>query len=72
METEQELAARVTELEIKLGFAEDLLDRLNLLVFEQQKQIEAMAGQIGHLRNQQSDGSGGPWRSLFDERPPHY
>lgn len=72
MEHEHELAARVTELEVKLGFAEDLLDRLNLLVFEQQKPIEAMAAQIGQLRNQQNDGTGGPWRSLLDERPPHY
>lgn len=72
MEHEHELTARVTELEVKLGFAEDLLEQLNQQVFEQQKQIEAMASLIGQLRNQQTDGGNAPWRSLLDDRPPHY
>ena len=34
------MEARLTELEVKLGFAEDLLDALNRTVYRQQQQID--------------------------------
>lgn len=70
----QDLARRVKELEIKAGFAEDLLEQLNQVVHRQQSIIEKMAQQIGQLRQQVADAdqdkSG--FRSLRDELPPHY
>ncbi len=72
MEPSHELTSRVTELEVKLAFAEDLLERLNQQVFEQQKQIAALAGQLAQVSRQMPDAGNAPWRSLLDERPPHY
>ena len=39
---ETEIERRVEELEIKLAFAEDLVDTLNRTVFRQQEQIEVL------------------------------
>jgi SlyX protein len=63
---------RLTALEIKASFTEDLLDALNALVASQQQQIEQMASQIALLRQQGAGQDGGPFRSLRDELPPHY
>ncbi|HTK01549.1 MAG TPA: SlyX family protein [Bordetella sp.] len=73
-EETQDLARRVQELEIKAGFAEDLLEQLNQVVHRQQTQIEKMAQQIGLLRSQlaDADDAKGSFRSLRDELPPHY
>ncbi|QNK68979.1 SlyX family protein [Variovorax sp. PAMC26660] len=68
-----ELAERVTELEIKSSYAEDLLDQLNMTIYRQQQQIDSLIQQVAHLRQQSQnasqDGSGGNPR---DELPPHY
>ncbi len=65
---------RLTELEIKASYAEDLLDQLNLLVYRQQEQIDSLSQQLTHLRQQQhsGDASGGAARDPRDELPPHY
>ena len=68
---QQDLAHRLTELEIKASFAEDLLDQLNLLVYRQQQQIDALAAQVAQLRQQAPEGQGAA-RNLRDELPPHY
>ncbi|WP_157122520.1 SlyX family protein [Bordetella flabilis] len=69
-----QLARRVKELEIKTGFAEDLLERLDEVVHRQQSQIERLAQQLGRLRQQaaEADADKGEFRSLRDELPPHY
>jgi SlyX protein len=76
MQDADELARRVKELEIKTGFAEDLLERLNEVVHRQQLQIERLAQQLGQLRQQvaeaDADADKGAFRSLRDELPPHY
>jgi SlyX protein len=76
MQDADELARRVKELEIKIGFAEDLLERLNEVVHRQQLQIERLAQQLGQLRQQvaeaDADADKGAFRSLRDELPPHY
>jgi len=71
--TISDIERRLTELEIKAGFAEDLLDRLNQTVFRQQQQIEQLARELSALRKQIADAAvpGAP-RSLRDEIPPHY
>ena len=63
---------RLTELEIKASYTEDLLDQLNLTIYRQQQQIDSLIQQVTQLHQQTPDaGSGGP-RNLRDELPPHY
>lgn len=62
---------RLTELEIKLSYAEDLLDELNLTVYRQQQQIEALIAQVAALQQQAPEPGTGP-RNLAHELPPHY
>ncbi|MGN7876722.1 SlyX family protein [Roseateles sp. 22389] len=66
------LEARVTELEIKASFAEDLVDHLNAQVARQQEQIDALVREIAQLRKQVPEGRGDGAGSLRDELPPHY
>lgn len=64
---------RLTELEIKASFAEDLIDSLNDTIIRQQQHIDFLLRELGQLRmQQQQDGGGGAFRSLRDELPPHY
>lgn len=65
---------RVTELEVKLAFAEDLLDTLNSTVFRQQEQIDRLQRELRelcHLLISLPQESLQP-HSLRDELPPHY
>lgn len=64
--------SRLTELEIKLSYAEDLIETLNLTVFRQQEQIEALQRQLADLQRQVQTIPAGGARSLRDEIPPHY
>jgi SlyX protein len=66
------LARRVTELEVKAAFTEDLLDTLNETVARQQQQIEALLREVLELRRQAPDEGSAGFRSLRDEVPPHY
>lgn len=68
----QRLEQRLTDLEIKSTFTEDLLDELNRLVIEQQRQIDLLVREVMGLREQQSEGQPAAFRSLRDELPPHY
>ncbi|SHN33361.1 SlyX family protein [Rhizobacter sp. OV335] len=72
MDFQHETDQRLTALEIKASFTEDLLDALNALVARQQQQIEQMASQIALLRQQGAGQDAGAFRSLRDELPPHY
>lgn len=63
---------RLTELEIKASYAEDLLDRLNEVVVRQQAQIDLLLREVAQLRREQPDGDVRVVRSLRDDLPPHY
>ncbi len=63
---------RLTNLEIKISFAEEQIDALNKLVYQQQRQIEWLAGELQQLQSRAEQGQHGEWRSLRDEIPPHY
>ena len=63
---------RLTALEIKASWAEDLLDTLNALVARQQAQIEHLRRENALLRQQVPDHEGPALGSLRDELPPHY
>lgn len=71
-ELEPALEPRVTELEIKASFAEDLLDTLNQTVFEQQQQIDRLLREVLQLREQLASSGQGSGAAPRDERPPHY
>jgi SlyX protein len=62
---------RLTDLEIKASYAEDLLDALNRIVAEQASQLDRLTRELGHLRQQAAE-SGSAVRSLRDELPPHW
>ena len=64
--------ARLTELEIKLGFTEDLLEELNRTVFRQQQQIDELQRHIRALREQIQASMPAEQRSMTDDLPPHY
>ena len=67
------MESRITELEIKISYTEDLVDELNRLVYRQQQQIDLLAAEIRALREQASNTSQPEQTfSLRDEMPPHY
>ena len=68
----QRLEARITELEIKLSYTEDLLDTLNGMVARQQQDMDWLLREVARLRQQGGDPGTPAVRSLQDERPPHY
>ncbi|KQP49478.1 SlyX family protein [Pseudorhodoferax sp. Leaf274] len=72
MDAQDPLLRRLDALEIKACEAEDLLDELNLTVYRQQRQIDALARQLEALRLQQPDPATAGSRNLRDELPPHY
>lgn len=63
---------RVTELEVKLAFAEDLLETLNTTVYRQQERIEQLERVVRDLRQLVLQAIPVEQRSLRDEIPPHY
>lgn len=64
---------RLTELEVKLAFQDDLLDALNLTVSRQQQQIDLLQQQLRVLYRQlQSQQTGTAGVGTAQEIPPHY
>jgi SlyX protein len=63
---------RLTELEIKASYVEDLLDRLNEVIVRQQAQIDLLMREVARLREQPQPADAPAFRSLRDELPPHY
>ncbi|GAB7545692.1 SlyX family protein [Cupriavidus sp. 8B] len=67
------MESRLTELEIKVAFQDDLLDTLNLAVARQQRQIDLLQEQLQALYQQmRSSGTGGGDNGPQHELPPHY
>ena len=63
---------RITELETKLAFAEDLLETLNQTVFRQQQQIDSLQEQLRLLHQQVRDSQPDEPLTPREEIPPHY
>ena len=63
---------RMTDLEVKISFAEHQLDELNATVFRQQQMIEALQNELRVLRQQLQAGQPVEEWSLRDQIPPHY
>ena len=65
------LQERIMELEIKASYTEDLLEQLNMTIYRQQQQIDALIAELREVKQRVPEGSGQP-RNLRDELPPHY
>ncbi len=63
---------RLTELEVKASFAEDLLDKLDQIIIRQQDQIDRLEREVQWLRQQTPQEDIATPRNLRDELPPHY
>lgn len=72
MNQESPVELRITDLEIKISYAEDLVDELNRVVYRQQQQIDLLATQLKDLREQAKSDALGEKHSQRDELPPHY
>lgn len=67
---------RLTALEIKASFMDDLLEELNKVIVRQQETLDLLRREIAELKARAPDGPGAPGgdavaRALA-ERPPHY
>jgi SlyX protein len=63
---------RITNLEIKLSFTEDLIDQLNQTIYKQQQQIEFLYRELKSIKEQASGGDGTGSSNPKHEIPPHY
>ena len=70
--TQYNTDARITELEIKASYTEDLLDQLDKVIVRQQLQIDLLINEIANLRQSSTDGGLDAARNLRDELPPHF
>ena len=70
--TQQTVDARITELEIKASYTEDLLDQLDKVIVRQQEQIDLLIKEITDLQLSSTDGGLGAARNLRDDLPPHF
>jgi SlyX protein len=67
-----DLTCRLTNLEIKASYTEDLLDKLDQIIIRQQDQIDQLTREVVRLRQPTTaEGVAAP-RSLRDDLPPHY
>ena len=66
------MESRITDLEVKLSFAEDLLEELNRTIFRQQQQIDQLQQEVRVLRQQMQSSLPAAGWTQRDEIPPHY
>lgn len=73
MKTQNErVTERIDELELKVSFLDDALEKLDLVVIKQQGQIDALIGEIVTLKSSSTDGGLAAPRNLRDDLPPHF
>lgn len=62
---------RITELEKKAAFQEDLIQQLNMALLDQQKRIDLLEKRLNALKEQSTRGDLVKSQE-FEEPPPHY
>jgi len=72
MESPHKIEQRLTDLEIKASFTEDMVDQLNQVIVRQQRQIDLLILKIAQLRQRSPDGEVVVPGRLHDDLPPHY
>jgi SlyX protein len=68
----QALEDRVTRLEERSAFADELTERLNEVIVRQQQQMDLLVRELSRLKQQALESASPGFRSLRDELPPHY
>jgi SlyX protein len=63
---------RLTNLEIKASFAEDLVEQLNQIVSRQQQDIDLLMREVRQLRQQTLESAANTTGQVGHELPPHY
>jgi SlyX protein len=67
------LENRVSEVEIKLTYTEDLIDTLNTTVYRQQLQIDQLVQEMRAMREEKrNEEARVGQRNIRDDIPPHY
>jgi SlyX protein len=72
MNHDDRIEHRLTDLEVKASFNEDMLDQLNQVIVRQQDQIDHLMRELRELRERRPSTDDAAFRSLRDELPPHY
>ena len=72
MDAIKDTEQRLVDLEVKVGFAEDLLEQLNQTLFRQQQMLDTLTREVAQLRQRIPDGDEGAARSPDELPPPHY
>ncbi len=72
MPNEHATDQRLTHLEIKATYAEDLVEQLEKIIVQQQRQIDLLLREVAELRLPTTDGGRGAARTLRDDLPPHF
>jgi SlyX protein len=72
MDTMHTTDKRLTDLEIKASYAEDLLDQLNLVIVRQQEDIALLVREVSLLKQQAMERGADLAPRPMDELPPHY
>ena len=63
---------RLTDLEMKVTYTEDLVEQLDRIISGQQQQIDLLLREVAALRQPAADSTQTTWRSLRDDLPPHF
>lgn len=63
---------RLTNLEIKASYSEDLVEQLNQIIIRQQTQIDALIHEVMQLKDRVPETSSSQGRNLRDDLPPHF
>ena len=70
--TAGETDQRLTNLEIKATYMDDMVEQLEQIIVRQQQQIDTLLRSVAELRLPSTDGGLGLARSLQDDLPPHF
>ncbi len=72
MEPTSDSDHRLTALEIKASYTEDMLEQLDKVIVRQQQQIDLLIREVTELRQMAPDSPGSAARNLRDDLPPHF
>ena len=72
MTTPDTTVQRLTNLEIKATYTEDLVEQLDKIIARQQQQIDLLQREVAGLRQPAQDSTEPPRRNLRDDLPPHF
>lgn len=67
MSTNDTHEQRIIDLEMRITHQDDLVDRLNSVIYDQQKQIDQLIKKMSALEKQSEDPT-----APRNEKPPHY